>query len=87
VKLEGAEECFVELGVCEDGQDVFEEDTGRWEIGELTERRLELCLELRELVQRTGLFGGATRGVSRRVSALKADDAVPAPEESSGGAA
>lgn len=63
VELEGADERLVSLGIGEDGEDVFEEDAGRWEVGELAERCFELGLEVCELAQRTGLFGGAA-GVS-----------------------
>lgn len=36
VQFQGAQEGFVDGGVGEDGEDVFEEDAGGWEVGELT---------------------------------------------------
>ena len=52
MQLEAPDERLVEGRVCEDGQDILEQDTWRREIRELAQRRAQLHLK-------TGEFGGA----------------------------
>lgn len=51
VQLESAKQRLVEGRVGEDRQDVLEQDTRRGKVGELAQRRLELCLEGRKFLQ------------------------------------
>lgn len=52
VKLQAAKESLMQRGVGEDGQDIFEEDSGRREVRELAQSRAQFYFK-------TGEFGGA----------------------------
>lgn len=51
MELEGTEECCMERWGGEDREDIFEEDPGLGEVGELAERGAELRLEEVELLR------------------------------------
>jgi len=58
VQLEGVDKGLEQARVCEDGQDILEEDAGRREVGELAQRGLELYFKMGEFGGGGGTGGG-----------------------------